>query len=222
MLISRTKLSKKYNLKKYQWVSRHDDLLDHLKDFFPIEEVRNPENGYFYYEVPEELPDSIPKLPRKNDIQGKIKDYETFVDKNLPVEFQPMSKAKMSRDAIKDFGKNKYGHNSAAAVAERYVGPAMEKLGEKSPTAIWVDYKTYKPLDEEQCNYLKHCFSDNNLSDEDFTELGYDLVKTGIVSNEKLKSMKDRYENSITQFKFKYGITPIRTRNWRKKMESIF
>ena len=220
MKISRSELSKKYNITNSQWQRRHDDLLEHINDFFSIEEIK--EGRYYYYIIPDELPDSIPTLPRKSRAKEKIIDYENYVDKHLPKEFAPMSKAKMSRDAIKDFGKEKYKHNSPESVARVYVGPAMEKLGEKSDNAVWVDYKTYIPLDEEQFKYLKHCFSDNNLSEEDFAELGYDLVKTGVVPNEKLKSVKDKYENSITQFKLKYGIIPIRTRNWRKRIESAF
>jgi len=215
--ISRNKLSNKYNISNNQWQRRHDDLLNHLQDFFSIVEIQDSKTGYYYYEVPDILPDTIPKLPRKSNKQEKIADYEQFVGEHLSEDFEPMSKAKMSRDAIKDFAGEKYGHFSQENVCRVYVGPAMEKLGEKGQLIKWVNYNTYLPLTEEQQIYLKQCFSSYNITQEDVAEFGYEIIESGIIDNKKLTTMKERYENAMNQFKLKYEFRPVRARDWRKK-----
>ena len=72
------------------------------------------------------------KINTKELTQQKKKDYEEFIKWNLPKEFKPESKCHMAKLAIDRFGEEKYHHQSDKAVARRYVGPAMEKVGEKN------------------------------------------------------------------------------------------
>lgn len=218
MKISRNEINQKYNISKSTWERRHDDLLEWLNDFFPIVEIK--ENNRYYYEVPDELPDEIPKLPRKTNKQEKVKDYDNYVEDHLPIEFAPMSKAKMSRDAIADFGYEKYGHKSQEAVCKVYVGPAMERLGEKGKLIKWVNYYTYEELTPEQEEYRHQCFSNNNITEEIVAEFGWEIIQSGIIDNKKVESMRERYQNAIKQFKLKYDFTPVRTNDWRKKREN--
>lgn len=66
MKVTRKQLSEKYGISKNDWNRKHDDLLEHLSDFFDIEEIKES-NGRYTYEVSDELPEFVPKLERKSN-----------------------------------------------------------------------------------------------------------------------------------------------------------
>lgn len=216
MKISRSQLSKKYNIPSSQWQRRHDDLLDWLNDFFPIEEVKDKKSGFYSYIVPDELPDLIPTLPRKTSKQEKVKDYEQYVVDNLPDEPTPLSKSKMSRDAIEDFGYEKYHHTSYKAVSKRYVGPAMDKHGEHSDTMVWVDAISYLPLTLEQEQYLHECFNKVHLSDLEMANAFKKLAQEQNIDEEL-----DNFNKAIEMFKLRFAFRPISVYEWQKKTLAV-
>lgn len=58
------------------------------------------------YEITSELPETIPPLPRKSNMDQKKKDYAEY------------TKEAVAREAIRDFGAERYGHKS---IAQRYI-----------------------------------------------------------------------------------------------------
>lgn len=208
--LSRTELSKKYNITRGQWQNRHDDLLDWINDFFSIEEVK--EGRYYYYLIPDDALDSIPTLPRKSNKKEKITDYENYVINNLPQNFAPLSKSKMSRDAIDDFGYEKYKHTSYKAVTERYVGPAMDKHGEHTDNMVWVDAATYSPLSKEQEDYLHQCFSHVHLSELEMVNAFKKYAQEQDISKEL-----NSFRSAINMFKEYYNFRPISVYEWKVK-----
>lgn len=212
--ISRTQLTKKYNITRGQWQNRHDDLLEHLNDYFSIQEIK--EGRYYYYIVPDEIPDEVPILPHKSNKKEKETDYGEYVKENLSEEFEPNSKMRMSRKAIHAFGKEKYHHTSAEGVAKRYVGPAMEKYGEHSHYKVWVDPNTYIQLTEEEEEYRRECFVRNHLTDKKLQEIGSESLE-GI---EPSQEDKDYYQKAMELFVMKYGFRPILVYSWRAKKEN--
>ena len=213
MIISRADLSQRYNLNKGQWTRRHDDLIDWLNDFMEITELKDPNTGFYSYEIKGEPPKSIPPLPRKNSkTVEKIQDYEEYVINNLPEEFTPLSKTKMSRDAINDFGKVKYNHESAEAVARRYVGPAMNKHGEHSIKMVWVNAATYQVLSEEQELFLHNCFNTMHL-----TELEMANAFKKYAQEQDISYEVDNFNKAIDMFRIQFGFRPISVYEWQKK-----
>lgn len=212
--LSRSELSKKYNISRNAWEARHNDLLDWIRDFFPIEEVK--EGRYYYYLVIDDLPESIPKLPRKSNKEEKMKDYVEFVIRNLPEDFEPFSKALMARKAIESFGKEKYHHTSYRAVNERYVGPAMELYGEKSEEMVWVFADSYAPLPEEMEEYLHYCFNYMHIT-EQVKANAFDKYMQG----EEITEETTNYEKAIDMYKERYVIRPIKVNKWRAKKIAI-
>lgn len=208
--ISRSQLTKKYNIARWAWESRHDDLLDYLNDFFSIKEIK--EKTRYYYEVPDELPDTIPPLPRKNNKQEKIEDYEQYVINNLPEKPAPLSKSKMARDAINDFGNEKYGHYSYKSVANIYVGPAMEKHGEHGMKMVWVDINTYLPLTEEQEEFLHECFRQVHLSELEMANAFKKYAQEQDISEEI-----DNFNKAISMFRMRFAFRPISVYEWQKR-----
>lgn len=211
MRLKRSELTKKYNLTKNAWDKRHDELLDWLNDFFPVKEIQW-KNGYYYYEVPDELPESIPKLPRKTNMQQKVSEYEQYVVSHLPKEPTPLSKAKMSRDAMADFGTDKFGHTHEESVSRRYVGPAMDKHGEHSDKMIWVNYKTYDLLTEEEERCLHEYFREEHL-----TELEMANAFKKYAQKEDISKELNSYNTAVDKFIERYGFRPISVYRWRLK-----
>lgn len=209
--ISRSFISKRYGITDGMWRNRHDDLLEHINDYFSIQEIK--EGRYYYYIVPDEIPEEIPKLPRKNNKQEKMNDYEQYVVDNLPDKPTPLSKSKMARDAIQDFGKEKYNHNSYRAVSERYVGPAMDKHGEHSIKMVWVDKDTYLPLTEEQDRYLHDCFNKVHLSELEMANAFKKYAQEQDISEEL-----DNFTKAIDLFRMQYAFRPISVYEWQKKV----
>lgn len=210
MRISRSELSKKYDLTKNTWMRRHDDLLDWINDFFPIQEI--VEKNRYYYEVPDELPESIPKLPRKTNMKQKVEEYEQYVVDHLPKEPTPLSKAKMSRDAMADFGTDKFGHTSAEGVSKRYVGPAMDKHGQHGEKMVWVNLKTYEKLNEEQEQFLHMCFNQMHLS-----ELEMANAFKRYAQKEDISKEVDNFNKAIDMFRERYVFRPICVYEWQAK-----
>lgn len=208
--ISRSFLSKKYGITEGMWRNRRDDLLEHLNDFFSIQEIK--EGRYYYYIVPDEIPDEVPKLSRKNNQQEKMKDYEQYVIDNLPDTPTPLSKTRMGTRAIDDFGREKYNHTSCRAVTERYVGPAMDKHGEHSVKMVWVDVKTYLPLTEEQEQYLHDCFNKVHLSEMEMANAFKKYAQEEDISEEL-----DNFSKAIELFRMQFAFRPISVYEWQKK-----
>lgn len=215
MKFTRTELNKKYGFNSTQWTRRHDDLMNWLKEFMDINEIQDS-NSRYYYEINGEMPDNIPRLPRISHVQiqtqNKIEAYEDYVIKHLPQEFEPMSKSKMSRDAIADFGRKEYNHTSYAAVSRRYVGPAMDKHGEHSLKMVWVDAKTYKALTEEQEQFLHDCFNKVHLSEQEMANAFRKYAQEQDITEEV-----NNFNEAINIFRLEYGFRPISVYEWKVK-----
>ena len=214
--ISRKELTEKSHITRSVWERRHDDLLDWINDFFSIVEIK--ENNRYYYEVPDVLPDSIPKLPRKTNSAEKIADYEQYVIDNLPQEFEPNSYVRIAREAIFDFGSEKYSHYGAETVARRYVKPAMDEYGEHSAYKVWVNPNDYVMLTKEQEEYRHECFIQNHLTDKKLQEIGSDSLEGIQPSQED----KEYYQKAMERFIDKYGFRPILVYSWRAKRNDTF
>jgi hypothetical protein len=118
----------------------------------------------------------------------------------------------MSRDAIVDFGQEKYNHRSVRAVSNRYVGPAMDKHGEHSDKMVWVNYKTYDLLTEEEENCLHECFKKEHL-----TELEMANAFKKYAQEEDISKEVNSYNKAIDKFIERYGFRPISVYEWRLK-----
>jgi hypothetical protein len=132
----------------YQYKYRKDDLMNWLKDFFNYEILKGKPIRINIIEQFGEY-EALPKQGQEKITQQKQKDYEDYVIEHLPKEFTPMSKTRMSQNAINDFGKERYKHYNQEAVNRRYVGPAMDTHGEKTNERYWCWYKSYTQLEQE-------------------------------------------------------------------------
>ena len=129
-----------FKITNYQYRNKKDELFEWLKDFFIYEIL---EGRPIRIHIIEQLGEyeAMPSKGQEKITKQKKDDYENYVIEHLPKEFTPMSKNKMSRDAIKDFGEKKYNHCCTQAVTNRYVGPAMDVHGEKTSERYWCWYK---------------------------------------------------------------------------------
>jgi hypothetical protein len=112
-----------------QYDRRREELMEWLAEFYDYEILEGKPIRIKINEIYGEYK----PLPRSLKIsKQKQEDYNEYVKTHLSKEFTVESKAHMARNAIADFAMEKYNHTSDAAVARRYVGPAMEEFGEKS------------------------------------------------------------------------------------------
>ena len=206
--ISRSELNKKYNIDSHLWTRRHDDLLDYLQDFMNIKEIKS-KKGRYTYEIEGEMPESIPKLPRKCNLEQKKKDYEDFTIKALGTEFKPNSKSKIAREALSSFGNEKYGHYSQESVVKRYVKEPFDKYGVTNNHQVWVDYKTYKPLSAEVLTDWRSILKEERI-DEAAAKAFYREQQGEDISQEK-----SFYKCALERFKAKYNTMPILVKEWR-------
>lgn len=113
-------------INKGQWENRKEDLLNWLKEFYDYELYEGRPIRIYIKEVIGEYKPLPRKVSSSELTEKKIAKYSTFTIAALGTEFRPNSKARVSREAISEFGYNEFGHTSVPAVSRRYVGPAME------------------------------------------------------------------------------------------------
>lgn len=209
--LTRSELSKKYNITESSWKRRHDDVMDFLSDYMNISE--RCEKKRFYYDIEGEVPIEIPVIPRKSNKLQKIEDYELYTIAALGTEFKPNSKSHIARNAIEDFGESRYGHTSVEAVARRYVKNVFDEYGETNNKNVWVDYSTYEPLDKEIVDAWREILRKEHISEEEAGNAFYREQQGEDISKER-----GYYQNALTAFRERYGgITPVLVKEWKCK-----
>lgn len=214
MNLTRTQLSKKYGITEYAWKNRHDELIEYLREYMDITEHES-DTHRFSYEIKGEMPESIPKIPRKSQRGEKVEDYSVYVRGHLPYEFQPYSKSFMARKAIDDFGRDKYSHNSSKYITQAFVSPAMNKYGEHNDENVWVDYRTYEPLTDEQMSIWMEILRQQKIGEKEAANAFY-----ADAQGEDISDAKNRFQIARKIFQNQFGFLPVRVNKWRRIREN--
>lgn len=208
MFITRKELTKKYSIPLSQWNQKHDELIWHLQEYMDITEIKS-EKGRYSYEVNGELPDSIPPL-KKSLVEQKKRDYEDYTIKALGTEFKPNSKSKIAREAIADFGSEKYGHYSQESVVRRYVKEPFDKYGESDGNKYWCYYDSYEVIPADVIADWRMILAEEHISEQEAANAFYREQQGEDVSKEK-----NYYKNALNRFKEKYGSIPVLVSKWK-------
>ena len=209
MIFSRKELSQLYNITKYSWDKKHDKVIAHLQEFMDITEIKS-EKGTYKYEIKGIIPDSIPPLLRKSELEQKKKDYELYTMKALGTEFKPNSKSKIAREAIRDFAQDKYGHKSQEAVVKRYIKEPFDKYGVSDGNKYWCYYNTYEVLEPEVLEAWRKILKEEHISEREAANAFYRQQQGDDISKEK-----QYYQNALDRFKAEYGSMPVLVSKWK-------
>lgn len=202
----------KYGISSRQWDRRKKELLLWLENFFDYE---IKEGQPIYIIIHEQFGEYQP-LPRKEIKQTKTlekeKAYTEFIIASLGVEFKPNSKSKIAREAISEFGYEKYHHISKDAIVRRYVSKPFDTYGETNEKSLWVFYSTYTPLDKEMVEEWRQILKDECISEEEASNAFYRQEQGQDVSKEK-----QYYKNAMNKFFNKYKDIPVLVKEWKLK-----
>ena len=208
--LTRPQINALAGLTAKHWERRHDEVMIYLNEFMNVTERCDKKR--YYYDIEGEVPESIPKMPRKSNMPEKIADYTQFTLAALGTEFKPNSKARIAQDAIDDFGYNKYGHISKENIARNFVGPVMDEKGEKSKDMYWVNFSTYEIITDEQLVRLKELFKQERISEK---EMANAFIKSQ--QGEDISQESTSFQRAISLFKDEFGFTPIKVYQWKIK-----
>ena len=198
------------DIKKNQWETRRDDLLEWLTNFYDYELYDGRPIRIFI----KEIYGTYQPLPRKNLIttQQKHEDYKDFTIAALGTEFKPNSKAKVTREAIHSFGHQKYGHDNVQGVSKRYVGPVFDEYGESNGVRRWVWYTTYEPLDERTLERWRAIMAEEHISEQEAANAFYRQEQGEDISREQ-----GYFKRARERFIDEFGSCAILVADWRLK-----
>lgn len=211
--LTRKQIIEKYSIPRSTFDQRHDDLLEHLKDFMDITEYRSDTGRYEYRIKDAQLPAYIPPLPRKSKMAQKKKDYENYVVAALGDEYKYNSMAKVARDAIEDFSNEKYGHKNQEAVAKRYVAKPFKEHGVSLENSQhWVWYKTYEEIPEDIIEDWHFIMREQKIDEEQQAQAFRDYA-----NGKDISEQVEFYKTALDLFREKYGDIPVKVKKWKNK-----
>lgn len=211
--LTRKQIIEKYSIPRSTFDQRHDDLLEHLKDFMDITEYKSDTGRYEYRIKDAQLPAHIPPLPRKSKMAQKKKDYENYTIASLGTEYKYNSMAKIAREGIKDFGRNKYGHKSQEAISKRYISKPFKEHGVSLDNSQhWVWYETYEEMPpeiiEDWCTIMREQKIDEKEQASAFRDYA---------NGEDISEQVGFYKAALDIFKEKYHDIPVKVKKWKNK-----
>lgn len=204
------------NISIKQWERRKDDLLIWLSNFYDYEIFGTKP---LFIKIKEQYGDYQP-LPRKvpsqeNLTKEKEKDYTEFTIAALGTEFKPNSRAKIARDAIDEFGLEKYGHSSTRSVVARYVKKPFDTYGETNDKSIWVYFSTYTPIESDILEKWRSILAEEHISEEEAANAFYRQEQGQDISKEK-----SYYKKAMERFKEEYKDIPVLVKEWKLKRKN--
>lgn len=213
MIVTRTQLNEKYHLGKNSWNAKHDIVLEHLQLYMDIAEKKV--NGRYVYEIIGEMPTSIPPVPRQSFRGEREEDYERYVKKALGTEFSYNSRAKIAREAIRDFAYEKYSHKNAKGVAKRYVAEPFKRWAEKEEDSdAWVWYQTYAPLDSLALDRWIQIMREEHITEKEQAQ-----AFRRYANGEDIKEEVSYYKRAMDRFVEEFGDFAIKVPKYKCKCE---
>lgn len=152
-------------------------------------------------------------MPTQEKInEEKKSDYENFTKQALGDVYKPNSKRKIARDALVEFGYEKYAHTNEKAVSERFIKEPFEKYGETDGQSVWVFYSSYAPLPDAVLEDWREIMRESQIGELEASNAFYKYAEGEDISKEigYFKKAKDK-------FLAKYGDIPINVKSWRLK-----
>lgn len=204
---------KELNIPANQANRRQEELLAWLANFYDYDFLKgNPLRIHIkeIYGEYQPMPRKVPSQEERS--QEKKNDYEAYTIAALGTEFKPNSKMKIAREAIKDFGREKYYHTNHKAVAERYIKEPFEKYGETDDIQKWVYYSTYSPLSNEEVEDWRNMLRDVHLDTDEAANAFYRHAQGEDVSKEI-----EFFKMARDKFIAKYGDFPVLVKSWKVK-----
>lgn len=209
--LTKTELTEKYSISRNAWERRHTDLLEHLKDFMDITEYKSDTGRYIYEIKDDQLPTYIPPLPRKSKMAQKKKDYENYTIASLGTEYKYNSMAKVAREAIKDFGYDKYGHKSQKHISERYISKPFKEHGVSlNNSQHWVWYETYEEMSPEVIEDWRAIMQEQKIGEKEQASAFRDYA-----NGEDISEQVGFYKAALDIFREKYHDIPVKVKKWR-------
>lgn len=196
----------------YQFRNKKNDLLEWLKEFYDYELYEGRPIRIYIKRVIGEYKPLPRKVNSKESTQKKQESYSNFTIASLGVEYAPNSKSRVAREAMHNFGYEKFGHTSVPAIVERYVGPAMEKYGEHNNKYQWVCFLDYSPLTEDMLKAWSEILREEHISEEEAANAFYRQE-----DGEDITKEKNAYKKAQKRFKECYGTIPVKVPGWRLK-----
>lgn len=123
------------NLTAHSIKSRKEDLLIWFENFFDFEVVKQKPFTIKILKIKEEY-QPLPRKVEKNQLV-KERRYDEFTYQALGEEFEPNSKSRVARQAIRSFGSGEFGHHDYKKVVERYVSKPFNKYAETNDEQVY-------------------------------------------------------------------------------------
>lgn len=201
---------------KYQRERRKEELLLWLENFYEYELINSKPLQII---IKQQLNEYRP-LPRKTYniesreklTQEKKKDYELYTIEALGVIYKPNSQSKIAREAIADFGNEKYGHIDQKKVVRNYIKEPFYKYGESEDKYIWVWYTDYSELELSELKDWKNILKNNKIDSDSAANAFYRQEQ-----GEDIVEEKNYYKQALKEIRKEYKDIPVLVKRWKLK-----
>lgn len=198
------------NIPTYTIDRRKEELFNWFKNFFDYKIIsKRP----YLIQITEIYGEYKP-MPQKWESfeEQKKQDYENYVIAALGVEFKPNSRMRVAKEAILDFGREKYSHTNLEAVTRRFVKEPFEKYGETDNKRLWVWSDKYEPLTKEEVAEWRQILKEEKISEKEAAAAFYKQEQGQDISQEK-----QYYKNAMWRFQDLHGRSdvPVLVSSWK-------
>lgn len=159
-------------------------------------------------------------MPRSNTrikqrAEEMEKDYTEYAIKSLPLEYEYMSKLGVARNALWEFGHEKWGHESAKYISDRFISPAFNEHGESTGKRSWVYYRTYELLSPGAVEDWRTILKEEHITKEKVWECYLEGWEGEEEREVDWRPLNKRYKQARQRFVAIYGDFPILLTQWR-------
>ena len=193
--------------------NRQEELLEWLYNFFDYEIIREKPIKIIIKETIGEyqpLPRKYNNEMREKKVAEAKAEYEKYTIKHLPRKYAPTSKSYIARNAIEDFGYDKYNHTNTQYVASKYVKEPFDNNAETNNKSVWVYCSNYEQLNEKTLIRWRQILEEEHISEKEAANAFYRQERGEDISKEK-----SYYKNAVERFKEEFGEIPVLVKEWR-------
>ncbi len=210
-------LKKVLNLPTRAWKEDKDVVLEYISLYFNYETCKRGRK--ICYLLKEQYQDWVPY--KKKNVE-KQREYYTEKTKNI-IEIQPRNTGSNIARIIDRRNLNIFEHKEGTI--SNYIRPILhEYYYSEEEERIWCEFDeeflVYKPLTDEQKNYLYENFNLNNKKVLDtIADYQSDTISKEEMGDVLEKTASAPYKAAIKKFMARYGFRPIRVPLWKDRSE---